>query len=78
MEEEELRGHLVTVSSEDDQALRLADGTRVPLEVEGDVRHELRQFWDTTVKVRVRTERVTNLNTGRTLETRTIQSISAE
>jgi hypothetical protein len=78
VEEEELRGHLVTVSSEDDQALRLADGTRVALEVEGDVRHELRQFWDTIVKVRVRTEKVTNLNTGRTLETRTIQSISAD
>lgn len=61
---EDLTGYLVTVSSEERQSLRLADGSRVKLMADATQQLELAKHFDRLVRVRVQAEITVTVSTG--------------
>lgn len=69
-------GRLVTVSSTDDQALMLSDGTKMKLGADAELQVALSRLWGQDVRVRVNTRIVINTSSGAEKRTHTVESVN--
>jgi len=77
VEERRLTGTLVTVSTEDPAALRLDDGTKVPLRIEAASTPAIGEYFDRRVVVTVAVQTTRSTSTGKEIQRYSVLSIEA-